>query len=109
MIIDFASIPLTIVPNMRGGEKEVHLRKFENDLGKIMRGKLIPGASIGMHVHETSSEVIYILAGQGKVLFEGEYLPLTAGTTHYCPKGMGHSLINDSDADLEFLAIIPEQ
>ena len=46
MIIDFESIPLTIVPNMRGGEKEVHLRKFEYDLGKIMRGKLIPGASM---------------------------------------------------------------
>ena len=109
MLIDFHAMEEKIIPHMRGGEKEVHLRKFENDLGKIMRGKLIPGASIGMHVHETSSEVIYIVAGQGKVLYEGEYLPLTAGTTHYCPKGMGHSLINDSDADLEFLAIIPEQ
>ena len=76
---------------------------------EVISVELIPGATIGMHVHETSSEIIYILAGQGKVLFEGEYLPLTAGTTHYCPKGMGHSLINDSDADLEFLAIIPEQ
>lgn len=109
MIIDFESIPLTVVPHMRDGEKEVHLRKYQDDLGKIMRGKLIPGATIGMHVHETSSEVIYILSGTGKVLYEGEYLPLQAGTTHYCPKGKGHSLINDSDDDLEFLAIIPEQ
>ncbi len=109
MIIDFESIPLTVVPHMRGGEKEVHLRKYQDELGKIMRGKLIPGATIGLHVHDTSSEVIYILAGTGKVLYEGEYLPLTAGTTHYCPKGKGHSLINDSDGDLEFLAIIPEQ
>lgn len=109
MIIDFNSIPVTVVPNMRDGEKEVHLRKYQDDRMKVMRGKLIPGASIGMHVHETSSEVIYILSGTGKVLYEGEYLPLTAGTTHYCPKGKGHSLINDSDGDLEFLAIIPEQ
>ena len=109
MIIDFESIPLTVVPHMRDGEKEVHLRKYQDELGKIMRGKLIPGATIGMHVHETSSEVIYILSGVGKVLYEGEYLPLQAGTTHYCPKGKGHSLINDSDGDLEFLAIIPEQ
>ncbi len=109
MIIDFESIPLTVVPHMRDGEKEVHLRKYQDELSKIMRGKLIPGATIGMHVHETSSEVIYILSGTGKVLYEGEYLPLQAGTTHYCPKGKGHSLINDSDGDLEFLAIIPEQ
>ncbi|MBR3753407.1 MAG: cupin domain-containing protein [Ruminiclostridium sp.] len=109
MIIDFESIPLTVVPHMRDGEKEVHLRKYQDELGKIMRGKLIPGATIGLHVHDTSSEVIYILSGTGKVLYEGEYLPLQAGTTHYCPKGKGHSLINDSDGDLEFLAIIPEQ
>jgi len=109
MIIDFESIPLTVVPHMRDGEKEVHLRKYQDELGKIMRGKLIPGATIGLHVHDTSSEVIYILSGAGKVLYEGEYLPLQAGTTHYCPKGKGHSLINDSDGDLEFLAIIPEQ
>ena len=28
---------------------------------------------------------------------------------HYCPKGHTHSLINDSDAGLTFLAVIPEQ
>ena len=109
MIIDFESIPLTVVPHMRDGEKEVHLRKYQDDLGKIMRGKLIPGATIGLHVHETSSEVIYILSGTGKVLYDGEYEPLGPGSCHHCPEGHEHSLINDSDADLEFLAIIPEQ
>ena len=109
MLIDFNAIPETVVPHMRDGEKEVHLRKYQDELGKIMRGKLIPGATIGLHIHETSSEVIYILAGKGKVLYEGEYEPLEVGSCHYCPKGKGHSLINDSDEDLEFLAIIPEQ
>lgn len=109
MLIDFNSIPLTVVPNMRGGEKEVHLRRYQDENGKIMRGTLIPGATIGPHVHDTSSEVIYILSGTGKVLYEGEYEPLSPGACHYCPKGKGHSLINDSDGDLDFLAIIPEQ
>ena len=109
MLIDFNAIPETVVPHMRDGEKEVYLRKYQDELGKIMRGKLIPGATIGLHVHETSSEVIYILAGKGKVLYEGECETLEAGSCHYCPKGKGHSLINDSDEDMEFLAIIPEQ
>ena len=109
MLIDFNAIPETVVPHMRDGEKEVHLRKYQDELGKIMRGKLIPGATIGLHVHETSSEVIYILSGQGKVLYEGEYEPLEPGACHYCPKGKGHSLINDGDEDQEFLAIVPEQ
>ena len=40
---------------------------------KILLGTLEPGASIGLHTHETNSEIIYILSGKGKVLFEGEY------------------------------------
>ena len=74
-----------------------------------MRAKRIPGASIGLHTHETSSEVIYILEGEGKVLYDGAYEAVSAGSCHYCPKGHTHSLINDSEKDLYFLAVIPEQ
>ena len=73
-----------------------------------MRGKLEPGSSIGLHTHEGSSETIYILSGTGKVLYDGEYEPLSAGSCHYCPQGHAHSLMNDSDGDLIFLAVVPE-
>ena len=53
--------------------------------------------------------MIYILEGKGKVLYDGEYIPLTAGSCHYCPKGHSHSLINDSDALLTFFAVVPVQ
>ena len=109
MLIDFNAIPETVIPKMRGGEKEVRAHMYGDNLGKIMKGKLIPGATIGMHTHETSSEVIYTLSGVGTVLCEGVYEPLAPGACHYCPKGTAHSLINDSDGDLEFLAIVPEQ
>ena len=109
MLIDFNTIPEVITPNLRGGEKEAAIKAFNDGSNKIMMGKLIPGASIGLHTHETNSETIYILEGTGKVLYEGEYIPLAAGSCHYCPKGKGHSLINDSDADLRFFAVIPEQ
>ena len=109
MLIDFKNIAEEIIPNMRGGEKEVAVKAFNDGSNKIMRGKLIPGASIGLHTHETNSETLYILEGNGKVLYEGEYIPLPTGSCHYCPKGKSHSLINDSDADLHFFAIVPEQ
>ncbi len=109
MLIDFSALPETVVPHMREGEGEVHLRKFADDKGKIMRGRLPAGASIGPHVHETSSEVIYILSGTGRVLCDGTDEPLAPGSCHYCPKGHEHSLINDSEGDLVFLAVVPEQ
>ena len=109
MLIDFQAITEQVIPHMRGGEKEVAARMYTDELGKIMRGKLIPGASIGLHTHDTSSEVIYILEGRGKVLYEGAYEEVSAGSCHYCPKGRAHSLINDSEEDLIFFAVIPEQ
>ena len=65
---------------------------FHDEKNRIIYGKLIPGASIGVHV-----------------LMDGEYEKLEAGMCHYCPKGHTHSLMNDSDAELEFFAVVPEQ
>lgn len=109
MLIDFSKMEEQVIPGFLGGEGTFHTRMRVDELGKIMRGALEPGSSIGLHTHETSSEIIYILAGKGKVLYDGVYEPLAAGSCHYCPKGHSHSLINDSDALLEFFAVVPVQ
>ncbi|WP_295748922.1 cupin domain-containing protein [uncultured Oscillibacter sp.] len=112
MLIEFDKMEPTIIPRMRGGEKEVAARMYTDPLNKIMRGRLIPGATIGMHTHETGSEIIYILSGKGKILYDDGCEPLEAGSCHYCPKGHAHSLINDSPEggeDLRFFAVVAEQ
>ena len=109
MLIDFDKLEPTVIPHMRGGEKEARLRMYNDSLNKVMRGRLVPGATIGMHTHETSSEIIYILSGTGRVLCDGVYEPLAAGSCHYCPKGHAHSLINDSQGALTFFAVVPNQ
>lgn len=110
MIIDLKNLPIKKMVNFNGGEKEFNANMFIDESGnKIFIGKLIPGASIGLHTHETSCEVIYILNGHGKVLYEGEEFRVQAGLCHYCPKGKQHSLINDSDEDLDFFAVVPLQ
>ena len=107
MLLNFDQIEEKIIPKMRGGEGEMITRMFVNEDTKIMRGRLTPGSTIGLHTHEGDSEMIFILSGAGKVLCDGEYEPLSAGSVHYCPKGHAHSLINDGDEDLEILAMIP--
>ena len=108
MLIDFNQISETIIPNMRGGEGQVAAHMYTDGNNKIMHCLLAPGCSIGLHTHETSSEVFYILSGTGKVLCDGVYEPLAPGSVHYCPKGHEHSLINDSDSDLILFAVVPE-
>ncbi len=109
MIIDLNTWEEQVIPNFRGGEKEITVRMFQDDLNKIAHGTLKPGATVGLHSHETSSEIIYILQGTGKALYDGAYFPVSAGVCHYCPKGHEHSLINDSEEDLIFIAVVPEQ
>jgi quercetin dioxygenase-like cupin family protein len=109
MKINFADMEEKKLEHFKGGEKQFYAKMYTHELGKIMRGRLEPGASIGLHTHDTSSEIIYILEGNGKVLYDDTQETLQAGDCHYCPKGHAHSLINDSEADLEFFAVVPEQ
>ena len=109
MLIDFSAMETEVIPRFMGGEGEIHAQMHVDERNRILHGILPPGCTIGLHTHETSSEIVYILSGTGKVLYDGRYEPLKAGDCHYCPKGQAHSLINNSDGDLEFFAVVPQQ
>lgn len=109
MIIDFNKIEEAVIPNFKGGEKEVAARMFFDGAVRILKARLAPGSSIGLHTHGDSCEVIIIRSGEGKVLYDGEELRVKAGDLHYCPKGHSHTLINDSNAMLEITGIVPQQ
>ena len=108
MLIDFNKVEEQVFPQFKGGEKNTIFRMFVDESNKILQGKLEPGASIGLHKHETNSETIFIVQGKGKVLYNGEYEAVESGICHYCPKGQEHSLINDGEEDLIFFAVVPE-
>lgn len=109
MKIDFNTIEEQAIPAFKGGEKEYNVRMYTDALNKIMKGRLVPGASIGMHSHGTSSEIMFFSKGSGYVLYDGEKITLKAGDVHYCMKGHSHTLVNDGPEDLEFWAVVPEQ
>ncbi len=109
MNIDFKNTKPEVIPNFKGGEKFISAKMFFDGKNRILHGVLESGATIGVHTHETNSEIIYILKGKGKVLFDDEYEEVSEGIVHYCPKGHTHSLINNSDDKLEFFAVVPEQ
>ena len=87
MLINFAPIGETVIANFYGGNGNTIAKMFADDSNRIMYGRLEPGSSIGYHQHESSSEIIYILEGTGKVLYDDEEEPVTAGICYYCPKG----------------------
>ena len=114
MLISFDEIAERENPHFKGGEKSFFARMFADENVKIMKGRLEPGASIGLHTHEGNSEIVYVLGGTGKMLYKAEPFrdavsePLSEGSCTYCPMGHAHSLINDGDEDLTFLAVVCE-
>lgn len=109
MIIDFNKLDTTVIKNFYGGEKDTVAKMFSDNINRIMQGKLEPGASIGFHKHETSSEIIYILQGKAKVIYDDGEEQLEAGMCHYCPKGHSHSFINNGNEALITFAIVLQQ
>jgi mannose-6-phosphate isomerase-like protein (cupin superfamily) len=116
MIIEFDKMDVTVLPNFKGGEKEFAANMFFDGTNRIFKGRLIPGATIGMHTHEDSCEVIFILEGHGTIVEiapDAEQETASAvgpGDCLYCQKGHTHSLRNTSDeGDLVFYAVVPMQ
>ena len=109
MKINFNELEFEKKDNFNGGNLYYLVKTYNDGLNKIMMGKLIPGASIGLHTHTDSSEIIYVLSGSGKNICDGIEERLNPGDTHYCKKSSNHTFINDGNEDLIFLAIVPKQ
>jgi len=94
MIIDYPQMNETIIPNFKGGDLEAAAKMYFDGTNRIMVARLIPGASIGMHTHEDSSEILYVLSGTATILCDGVEEIATIGQCHYCPKGSSHTTKN---------------
>ena len=114
MILKFDQIELSHLPEFKGGEKELAANMFFDGTNRIFKGCLVPGASIGVHTHDDSCEVIFIISGDGKIYESApdgteKTQEVHTGDCLYCPKGGSHSLVNDSGSDLVFCAVVPMQ
>lgn len=107
MIIDYQSEAYASFPEFKGGKKELLAKMFFDGKVRIMDGLLVPGASIGEHTHTTNCEVIFVIAGQGTIIEDGEAHPIAAGQMTYCEKMHSHSLVNSGNEDLHFYAVVP--
>ena len=72
---------------------------------------LMPGSSVGWHQHVNDTEPYYILRGEGDFI-EGDsendrrVTRVHAGEVCVIRVGQWHSLENNSDGELEFMALI---
>ena len=108
MLIDFTRLEETVIPRFHGGDKEARAHMVRDEDNRIMLGRLVPGASIGIHRHETGSEIVYVLSGRGTAWMDDTTEEMLPGKCHYCPRGHSHGMINDGTEDLIIFSVVPE-
>lgn len=109
MLIDFTTTKEITVPGMNNGTGMMTAKMYMDEQGKIIPCSIHSGGSIGVHKHETSDDINYVLSGNGKAICDGEKEILSPGTCHICKMGSEHSIENTGDEDLVLLTIVVER
>ena len=102
-----------IKENVRGGKGHVifHYIMSENELmgHATMYARVVipPHCSIGLHQHIGNTEPYYILKGTGMFTEpDGSVVEVHEGDCCSIEPGQSHGIANESDEDLEFMALI---
>jgi mannose-6-phosphate isomerase-like protein (cupin superfamily) len=70
----------------------------------ISLAKLQPTLSYERHTHDDHEEVYYIIAGRGNIKIGNETTKFRDGDIIYIPEKSAHSITNDCEEMVEFLA-----
>lgn len=109
MLINFNNMDEIEISNMNHGMGSLNAKMYKGHDGKIIPCSIHPGGSIGMHKHETSDDINYVISGQGIAICDGHDEILSAGVCHICKKGSSHSITNTGDENLVLLTIVVEK
>lgn len=109
MLVDFSEIKEITVPGMNHGTGMMTAKMYMDEQGKIIPCMIHAGSSIGLHKHETSDDINYVLSGEGKAICDGKEEILREGTCHICKKGSEHSIINTGEDDLILITVVVER
>jgi mannose-6-phosphate isomerase-like protein (cupin superfamily) len=80
--------------------------KFQclNSITYVSLAKLQPTLSYEKHDHQDHEELYYIINGNGKIKIGDEVARFRDGDIIYIPEKTGHSITNDGNEMVEFLA-----
>lgn len=98
--------------NIRGGTGQADFEYLltDKEMGNKaqMLAKIIlhPHSSVGYHNHDGDNETYVILSGQGRFNDNGTWMEVKAGDVLFTDHGEGHSLENNTDEPMVFMALI---
>lgn len=106
MLIDFNKLKKEKVERFKGGDGYVINQMFEDENNKIVRSLLPPHCSSGVHSHQKGFEILYMLKGSALFQYDDHQERVSEGQVHYCPSGHSHSMLNDTEEDVEYFTVV---
>ena len=100
------------VEKAQGGKGHIFKNMMVNASEMYGKGRMVArivlpaGSSIGDHAHIDDAELYYILKGEAVVTDNDKTEVLHAGDALFTGNGNRHSITNNTDEDVEFLAVI---
>lgn len=64
------------------------------------------GGYVREHAHGENDEIIFVLAGHGTAVIDGNRHAMVPGTTFFLGRGVKHTFINEGDGELTFTATL---
>ena len=98
--------------NVQGGDGYILMMPILTQEELMGHGKLYnhviipPHCGIGWHIHTGNTEPYYVIKGHGVFTDKDGEHPVTAGDICTIPCGEGHAMRNDSEEDMEMIALI---
>ena len=109
MLVDFNEFQEITIAGMNGGTGMMSTKMFMDEQGKIIHTKIHSGGSIGMHKHETSDDINYVISGESKAICDGQEEILRTGVCHICKRGSEHGITNTGKDDLVLMTVVVER
>lgn len=112
MYVRKADQPIDYLENAFGGKGKIECRNFLTVADAAGSGRRFsintvqPGDSLGYHSHNGEFEIYLVLKGTAKIVDDGEEYLLHEGDMMQCKSGHSHSIANETDEIMEFLALI---
>lgn len=66
---------------------------------------LLPGEDIGMETHPTSDQILYIVAGSGQAIINGEKKSIQKHSIIFVPAGAEHNIISSSKEKMKLFTV----
>jgi len=90
---------------LKAGEQVQLINIAHDDTITVIVGRIIEGAEVKRHFHNTHDETFCVIKGTGQTMINDQWVDIKPGSVHFNPMTKVHSTKNTGSGELLFVSI----